>query len=379
MGKKILVTLAIVLAITVALPTIALANDTGPWVFGREGARIGENDQGLNGFFYMYTPEINTGGTYNPARFGYLVWAATSHWRFFGGASWSLPYAGPQLNPRFYDPGHVNEHGQPDPIDGHWFGIFGDGGFFPDAYFNPVLRWDAPRAGVFSIDAQIYAGVNHQFFNYYTAQDALDEPTIDGVTVTIQQGTSRLFSANSGAVNSNNNRIPVPVLEVEMQAGESLFFITDQNSDPNWDIARWLISISFAGELPEDEDVDEEEDIEDDIDEDADEDETEDYEDEVDEDEPEDEDQPDEDDNDVDEEQEDEDTTEYEYTEEIEEESDDEHVEAAQEPDLVEDDEQDEPTTAADDSSGSMLIFALVGAAVLCIGAGVIVFLRKRS
>jgi len=386
MGKKILVTLAVLLVITAATPGFVFADDAGPWVFGTEGARLGADNQGRDGFFYMYTPEINTGGTYNPARFGYLVWASTSFWRFFGGASWSLPYAGPQLNERFYNPNHVNEHGQPDPIDGHWFGLFGDGGFFPDAFFNPVLRWDAPIDGVFAIDAQIYAGVNHQFFSYHTIQEAQDDPTIDGVTVTIQQGNSRLFSANSGVVNVNNNRVTVPALEVEMQAGESLFFITDQNGDPNWDIARWLISISHVGGLPMDEPIDEEIYEDDDYDEASnapDEDEPEDDED-IDEPEDEpyeenDEDQPEDNDYENDE-PEDIDTEEYEYDEEIEDESDDEYIETEQESDIVAlDDDIPEATEEPDtnESSNTVLIIVLVSVAVLGIG-GAVIFMAKR-
>jgi len=389
MGKKVLISLAIILALSLNLPATILANDPGPWVFGQEDAHIGANDQGRDGFFYMYTPEINTGGTYNPARFGYLVWASTSFWRFFGGASWSLPYVGPQLNQRFYNPNHVNEHGQPDPIDGHWFGLFGDGRFFPDAYFNPVLRWDAPNDGVFSVSTQVYAGVNHQYFTYYTAQDAIDEPTIDGVTVTIQQGTNRLFSANSGVVNINNNRVSVPILEVEMQAGESLFFITDQNSDPNWDAARWLINISFVGDLPEDEPI--EDNVNDDEDYyaegDPDEDEPEEDDEDIDEpydeqDEDNDEDQLDDDEDYENEVDEDTDTSEYEYDEEGEDddEDEDEYIEAApdQEVTVEDNDAYEIPEEQINDETSVMvLVLVLMGVAVLGVGAGIIIYLFK--
>ena len=249
MRKRISI-LFLALILILNLPIPVLAADTGPWVFGREGTRLTQNCQGLNGFYYMFTRQFNTGGTYDPAQFDYLIWSTNTTWRFFGGAAWTPPYTGAQIPDRFYNPDAVNEHGQPEGIDDYWFGIFGDGRILPSANFSPVVRWVAPVTGNFIVDVNVRAGINDQFFNYYTMDDARDFPRVDGVRVTIMHERAQLFTADSGLVRFDQNRINVPRLEINMQAGEALFFITDQNADPAWDFTNWLITIERGADLP---------------------------------------------------------------------------------------------------------------------------------
>ena len=232
-----------VLLTVLALPQmVAASGDT--WVFGQPGGRLTADSQGVDGFYYMFTRQFNTGGVYDVGRFDYLVWSNNTTWRFFGGNAWTPPYTGAQIDDRFFNPNATNEHGQPEAIDDYWFAIFGDGRVLPGANFTPVIRWVAPAAGTFTVDVVLHAGVNRQFFGYYTAADAAANERVDGVTTTIMHGRDRLFTANSGIGQIDQNRISVPVLTVNMQAGEHLYFITDQNADSAWDYSTWHITIA---------------------------------------------------------------------------------------------------------------------------------------
>lgn len=247
--KKAAYVLLAALMMALWTPTALFAAEN-TWVFGEPGGRLTADSQGVNGFYYMFTRQFNTGGVYDIAQFDYLIWSSNTTWRFFGGNAWTPPYTGAQIDDRFFNPNAVNEHGQPAAIDDYWFAIFGDGRVLPGANFTPVIRWDAPGSGTFTVDVVLHAGVNRQFFDYYTAADAAENERVDGMTTTIMHGRDRLFTANSGIGQVDENRVAVPRLTVNMAAGESLYFITDQNADPAWDYSTWHITITEVAAVP---------------------------------------------------------------------------------------------------------------------------------
>lgn len=180
--------------------------------------------QGVNNFYYMYSDAINKGdnfdvSTLNEAKIVSDASLPTATDYVAYGPSWSPdPEKASAFDRNTY--GHV------------WWKIGDQGDIVPAGGKTAAVKWVAPEDGKYNLFANIRAGIN---------LTNIGKEQKDGVTVSIYNGTTKLYSQNA---NESLRDFYFEKTALELKKGDVLYFIADPNQyDDNAEFSNWTIDV----------------------------------------------------------------------------------------------------------------------------------------
>ena len=199
--------------VTHTLPT-TIDNDT-VWAFGEGYANGDGSQQGVNQWYYCYTEQTNTDGVYDINRIKECWYKAGKEKDPYTGRAYGNWVAG------------VFESSVELPSgENHWR-LTAEGEISPAVdkapFASAVLAWKAPADGRYAVDFQLAAGKTGA------------EPDCDGVTLSIYEGTNRVYS--EGIADWSYNRYHV---ELQLKKDECFYIIVDPNENGQGDYAEGL-------------------------------------------------------------------------------------------------------------------------------------------
>jgi len=212
---------------------------TDEYVFGNGTERT---TQGVDGFYFMYSDEFNKAGVYDVSKFENAVWSDDNTWSAWG------PYFTWQPTP---ESGYV----APDEDDNRYFAIDKDGRVKPNSDKTALIKWVAPCDGKFEFNVNFEGGTSfpNWWLDWFTYTD---EDGGDGLYYSVYKNSDKLFGADAcvpfadrdddGEPNgfiSDNEFDGIFDSALELKAGDAIYFIADQNLDPDYDESYWNISV----------------------------------------------------------------------------------------------------------------------------------------
>ncbi len=227
--------LAILIGITSVMP--AQASWQRKWTIGYEENTNGPEKkvQGTNGWYFMYSEDINTGGQLDPSRVKECVWTDAGSCRMW------------------YD---YDEMWMPEPYAakgydclaaGCWWRMDANGIMDPnvkEGAVSSVIAWEAPEDGTYSVNADYTAG--SMSFDW-TGKD-YDEG--DGLTICLCTETETVDKAFCGVMPKMKRKVvenmPEGNLkgEIRLKKGEKIYIMADPGVSGGSDIATVRMEIT---------------------------------------------------------------------------------------------------------------------------------------
>ncbi len=257
--KRVLSTILAATFLSTALLAGTASADEAPKSFAFGSDKQAVEEQGANGWYYLYSEEYNKGAGFDVDKFKECVWGANTAYAAWGGEYWC---------PADY-PEEFAEAGN------NWFLIDATGRVEGAGNRTAAVKWVAPYDGAFTIKATVDAGVSDQFFQYMEEYEGMEwQETYDGVDCLIVYDYDLLAENNTGVEwgwyetdgtwwegygqidgsdEANWEKIKHQSTEMgewtlSMKAGEALYFITDNKVSSDYDYAQWDIEIDCVGE-----------------------------------------------------------------------------------------------------------------------------------
>lgn len=227
-----------VLALTICFGTSALAEDAKEWTIGYEENKNGpeEEKQGTNGWYFLYSSEMNTDGALDASKLKECIWSNSgSCWMYYGYTGLWMPE---KYTKKGYDCGEQK----------NWWRMDGNGIMDPSAgndSFRSVIAWEAPKDGKYSVEMEYTAGSDSYEWEgktYYN-EDA------DGLTLSLNTEKEVLEKAFCEAVTEKKPELGTGKLssEVELKKGEKLYVSADPGKNGSGDSVQIKMSIKQAG------------------------------------------------------------------------------------------------------------------------------------
>lgn len=227
--------LAILISMVLAVP--AQASWQRKWTIGYEKNTNGPEKevQGTNGWYFMYSEDVNTEGKFDASKAKECIWTDTGSCRLW------------------YD---YKEMWMPEPYAAQgydclasscWWRMDGNGIMDPNVKVgavSSVIAWEAPEDGTYSIRSDYSAG--SMLFDW-TGKD-YDEG--DGLTLMLCTDTETVDYAFCGVMPDTGRkvveRMPSGSLkgEVELRKGEKIYIVADPGENGGSDIATVKMEIN---------------------------------------------------------------------------------------------------------------------------------------
>ena len=227
--------LAILISMILAVPV--QASWQRKWTIGYEKNTNGPEKeiQGTNGWYFMYSEDVNTGGNFEASKAKECIWTDTGSCRMW------------------YD---YNEMWMPEPYavqdydclaSSCWWRMDGNGIMDPnvkEGAVSSVIAWEAPEDGTYSIHSDYSAG--SMPFDW-TGKD-YDEG--DGLTLMLCTDTDTVDHAFCGVMPDTGKKVvdhmPSGSLkgEVELRKGDKIYIVADPGENGGSDIATVKMEIT---------------------------------------------------------------------------------------------------------------------------------------
>ena len=222
--------LALIVLISAAsvMPVQAFGQRT--WMIGYDENKNGpgKKEQGDNGWYFMYTEEVNTDGTLDTSKVKECVWADTgSCWMWYDYDAMWVPEA-------------YAAEGYDCLASNCWWRMDGNGIMDPnvtEGAVSSVIAWEAPEYGTYSINVEYTAG--SMPFNLYgkeyedgdglTLSLCTDEKTLDKVFCGVGPDTGRKVIENMPEGSFKE--------EVTLREGDRIYISADPGANGGSDIA----------------------------------------------------------------------------------------------------------------------------------------------
>lgn len=251
--KKTIFVLLVGVLLFFTFTNSAVSFAAASYTFGFGEGEYIETENGTDGFWLMFAEQYNTDGVHDVSEFTDCIWGNTTTFAIYsnetGRKLWCPTKEAKTIALTVFEG------------DAMWWSINKTGRMMPAKGLANVLRWTAPADGKYKVTSIVHGGLSQAYFDHQIEYGAF--PTtldMDGVTCSIYKENEKLFSKNSiiltdGEVDAelnlfSNNDLGAPEFNVELESGESMYFITDQNRLDDYDNSEWQITIVKTGELP---------------------------------------------------------------------------------------------------------------------------------
>jgi hypothetical protein len=203
------------------------------WTIGYEDNINGpaEGEQGTNGWYFMYSDEVNTDGKLDTSKVKECVWADQgSCWMWYGYSEMWMPemYAADD-----YD---VQENSC-------WWRMDDNGIMDPNTTsdsLRSVIAWEAPEDGTYSVKLEYTAGSQSYDWDGVTYYGG------DGLTLSINSDTELLEKVFCDAVSEENPDLSTGTLlaEKELKKGEKIYVSADPGETGGSDVATIKMDVT---------------------------------------------------------------------------------------------------------------------------------------
>lgn len=248
--------------------TFIVSAQAAEWKIGYSGQTISKV-QGVDNWYYMYSNSTNQAGNFPVNTFKNCIWDETiSNWKYYSPQTdrgvWGVPAES-------IDKSVWNPTKKPNPVTNVWFQINSVDPFTDDnkdgepdgvkgiradpitwipletgkgTGLTPAIKWVAPVKGDFALKAEYKAGSSVGDW-----QDAWGWTDFDGVYISIFKNSTSIYGKNFG-FNKTTDIEPVNFVlntvnkDVNMNAGDSLYFICDPKVSGMHDSSLWMITIT---------------------------------------------------------------------------------------------------------------------------------------
>lgn len=225
MKRAVTALLTAILTVTSAVPVLAKEQPT--WTIGYDTNTNGpgEGVQGENGWYFMYSDEVNTDGKLDPSRLKECNWESTgSCWFFYEKKNYWIPDV---YTADGFDVQDTSE----------WWRMDSNGLMDPNTsknFLRSVVAWEAPQSGKYSIDMSYVAGsqsMDWEGKTYYFG---------DGLTLSINTDKDVLDKAFAEAVTAEKPDLPTGNMkaEVQLKKGDKIYFSVDPGENGECDVAK---------------------------------------------------------------------------------------------------------------------------------------------
>lgn len=233
--QKRVVGLFFILAIIMFSPVQVLAAEgSNEWTLGYDEDKNGpvENQQGGNGWYFMYSNELNTDGTLDTSKVKECVWADRgSCWMWYGYSEMWMPDLYAEDDYDFQE-------------QGIWWRMDGKGIMDPNTgtdTMRSVIAWEAPKSGTYSINLDYTAGTGSyewEGITYYYDDG-------DGLMLSINTEKGVLEKVFCETVTEEMPDLPTGTLstEAKLKKGEKIYVSADPREDGSGDVAEIRMDI----------------------------------------------------------------------------------------------------------------------------------------
>ena len=233
-NKKIFKIVCITLVLTVFFCVPVFAAEKKEWTIGYEENKNGpkEGKQGVNGWSFLYSDELNTDGVLDTSKLKECVWSDSgSCWLYYGIPAMWMPEA---YAAKDYDCDKK----------GNWWRMDSNGVMDPNAgddSVRSVVAWETPEDGTYKVKLKYTAGSNSYEWEgkTYYSEDS------DGVTISVNTEKDTLEKVFCEAVTKKKPDLPTGKLsaEVELKKGERIYVSADPGNNGSCDAASIKMSI----------------------------------------------------------------------------------------------------------------------------------------
>lgn len=243
--KKILAGILVLsLALSLLLPMAALAQEETEDLLYIYGGASNKNraklkTMGQQGWYMMYSTQINAGEEIDLSTFKECVQTETGMWR-----------PGESVDITGFDPE------QPEKtitFRADWFNIRKDGFLTGDTGFSAAVKWVCEQDGVYDL-LGCYSGGSSAGYaaKAYYEPNGSYIPACDGVFMSMFIKGERMFCADTWE--GEGRRLPQTEINypgVAFKAGDEIWLVTDTKENGGWDDPWFYLSITRVGDLPQ--------------------------------------------------------------------------------------------------------------------------------
>ncbi len=246
--KKFLCTLlAAVLLLSLLAPALAEGEDLPTYIFGgasnKNRAKL--KTMGQQGWYLMYSTQVNAGETIDLTTFKECVLTETGMWK--PGETVQLPLEAPDA-----------AEDAVASYSGEWFLIRKDGLLAPDTGFSAALKWVCENEGVYDFVVGYSGGSS----SGYAAEGHNDPnggywvPASDGVYMSAwikraeAQTPEKLMFVDTWTYEGHTLSHTDEAFDgVELKAGDEVWLVCDPKLNGGWDSPWWCVTLTRVGEL----------------------------------------------------------------------------------------------------------------------------------
>lgn len=223
-----------VLVLTMSLGMSALAGEEKEWTIGYEENKNGpeEEKQGTNGWYFLYSKEMNTDGVLDTSKLKECIWANSgSCWMYYGYSGLWMPE---KYTKKGYDCGEEK----------NWWRMDGNGIMDPSAgddSVRSVIAWEAPEDGTYQIEMEYTAGSD----SYEWEGETYYNEDADGLTLSLNTEKDVLQKAFCEAVTEKKPELGTGKFssEAELKKGERLYVSADPGKNGSGDSVQIKMTI----------------------------------------------------------------------------------------------------------------------------------------
>lgn len=222
---KIVMLLTALLTVSSVLPVCADEQPTWTIGFDKNTNGPGEGVQGENGWYFMYSDEVDADGELDTSRVKECNWESTgSCWFFYEKRNYWIPDVYTAKN---FD---VQENSE-------WWRMDSNGLMDPNTaknFLRSIVAWEAPESGKYSIDLSYVAGSESMQWEGVTYYNG------DGLTLSINTDKEVVDKVFADTASKEKPDVPEGTMkaEVELKKGERVYFTADPGKDGQSDVAQ---------------------------------------------------------------------------------------------------------------------------------------------
>lgn len=232
--RKVLRAICLASAMLLCFGMSVLAAEEKEWTIGYEENKNGPKDekQGANGWYFLYSEEVNTDGKLDSSKLKECVWADRgSCWIYYGFPSMWYPK---KYTKEDYDFAEKS----------NWWRMDGNGIMDPNAgddCVRSVIAWEAQESGTYSVNLDYTAGSN----SYEWEGETYYNEDADGVTLSLNTENEVLDKVLCKRVTEKEPDLSTGSLsaEVKLEKGERLYVSADPGKNGSNDEASIKMNI----------------------------------------------------------------------------------------------------------------------------------------
>lgn len=178
-----------------------------------------EEEQGVNGWYYMYSKEINKGDNISLDSFKECAYPGVPNGiMMWGGSAWT-----PDIEESELPEGFITEDG-----NSFWWGQYANSGdVIPDGNMSAAIKWVVPVSGKYDMTVLAKGGYSDSYKRYVVDEGLEADVPNDGVYASVYYNGERIFSKDFTGAPTTETALDK---EMELKEGDVFYFIMDQKA-----------------------------------------------------------------------------------------------------------------------------------------------------